>query len=105
MAFNEMTTSYVKGAIGSEVKNAVENWGERYNSLHEGVAVLKEEVDETRDEYIQIKNLIYDVWNNVRFNNPKVCKTNVKALRDHAEKLALEAVQICAVCEKMLKGI
>lgn len=101
MAFNEMTTSYVKGAIGSEVKNAVENWGERYNSLHEGVAVLKEEVDESRDEYIAIKNGLYKVWNGIRINEVK--KEDVEYILKHAELLALEAVQVCAVCNKILK--
>lgn len=105
MAFSEMTKSYVKGAIESETKNAVENWGEKYNSLHEGYAVLKEEVDEARDENIHVKNGLYNVWNNIRFNNSAACKDNVKQLRDHAEKLALEAVQVCAVCEKILKTI
>lgn len=103
--FAEMTKKYVKGAIGSEYQNAVEKYGENYNSLHESYAVLKGEVDETRDEEINVKNALYNMWGNVRLNNVSECKTSVEALREHAEKLALEAVQVCAVCDKILKNI
>lgn len=101
--FGEMTTQYVKAAIGSETTVAVKNYGDTYNSLHEGVAVLKEEVDESRDEYIAIKNGLYKVWNGIRINEVK--KEDVEYILKHAELLALEAVQVCAVCNKVLKTI
>ena len=63
----------------------------------------KEEVDEARDEQIHIKNGVYGLWNDVKEN--KDAKSNVEFIRNHAEKLALEACQIAAVCEKILKGI
>lgn len=101
--FAEMTKKYVEAAIGSETQQAVEKWGNTYNSLHEGYAVLKEEVDEMRDEHINVKNGMYSMWNKVRSNSVK--KEDVEKIREHAEKLALEAVQVAAVCNKILNGL
>lgn len=103
--FGEMTKKYVEAAIGSEFENAVKNWGETYNSNHEGYAVLKEEVDETNDELIQIKNKLYDCWTLVKLNRNGLYKQEVEKIKNHAESLALEACQIAAVCGKILNGL
>lgn len=99
--FDEITKSYVKQAIEAETIAAVNNYGEKYNSAHEGYAVLKEKVDEARDEMIEVKNGLYNMWCKIRLDSSR--KKEVESIREHAEKLALEAVQICAVCEKILK--
>lgn len=103
--FAEMTTKYIQGAIGSETENAIKNYGEKYASLHEGYAVLKEETDEARDEEIQIKNNMYELWELIKINKKEEVQKRIKNIREHAEKLALEAVQICAVCDKINKTI
>lgn len=103
--FDKMSEKYVKAAIGSETQNAIENYGLKYNSFHEGYAVLKEEVEEARDEHVQIDYAIERLWNNVKTNDVSELKNNVSAILLSAEKLALEAVQIAAVCNKILKSI
>lgn len=102
--FGEMTKKQVQAAIESELQNAVEKYGEKYNSSHEGFAVLKEEVDEARDELIYIQNKLYNCWNDVKLNRKKLYELDIKALKSHAESLALEACQIAAVCDKILNG-
>lgn len=45
MSFHEQSEKLVNELIQAEYENACENWGDKYNSLHEGYAVLKEEVE------------------------------------------------------------
>lgn len=103
MAFSENVKTFVNTAIHVETEEAVAKWGKTYSSLHEGYAVLKEEVDEVRDENIHIKNGLYSMWDSVKTNDVK--KEDVEKIREHAEKLALEAVQVAAVCNKILNGL
>ena len=101
--FDEMTKKYVEAAVGSETQNAVENWGLTYNSLHEGYAVLKEEVEEADYELQGIKNCLNTFWDDIKQNkNPS---HNVQMIKDCAESLSLEACQIAAVCNKILNGL
>lgn len=46
MSFNAETEKLVNDLIQAEYKNACEQYGEKYHSLHEGYALLKEEVEE-----------------------------------------------------------
>lgn len=103
--FSETAKQQVNLAIFNETGSAVEKWGDKYSSLHEGYAVLKEEYDEARDEYLQINNNIYDFWRRVKADDRVASKADIEAVRAHAENLALEAVQIAAVCNKILNGI
>lgn len=106
--FAEMTKKYVKGAIGSEYQNAVEKYGENYNSLHESYAVLKEEVEEAGEEWDNVNRGLTILWEKIRkpelWNDHELI-TELKATKENAEKLALEAVQVAAVCKKLLKSI
>lgn len=101
--FSNVTEEKIELAIVAETHNACDKWGDNYNSLHEGYAVLKEEVEET-DEEMQIVNLrLQWFWDSIRRNEPS--KKSIEVLREHAEKLALEAVQVAAVCNKILNGL
>lgn len=101
--FSVMSKVNVKAAIGYETDNAVAKWGERYSSMHEAYAVLKEEVDEARDELVPIRNNMFDFWQDVK--RGKINGAKVDEVRKHAELLALEAVQIAAVCNKIKNSI
>lgn len=102
--FAEGMKKLVEQAIEEETKKAVEKWGPTYNSLHEGYAVLKEEMDEARDEFNKVRNFMYDAWGCVKLNNGNDFIANVNQIRNNARNLALEAVQIAAVCDKILRG-
>lgn len=102
--FSEQTIIFVKSAVTSEFQHAVKNYGSTYNSNHESYAVLKEEIDEARDELIQIQNRIYESWQLVKIDRDRLYKDEVAKIKEHAEALALEACQIAAVCSKILNG-
>lgn len=103
--FAEMTKKYVEAAVGAETQNAVEKFGLTYNSLHEGYAVLKEEVEEALEESKQVTAALDRLWSGIKNNDKLDLKNHVSAILLSAEQMALEAVQIAAVCNKILKGI
>lgn len=103
--FAEMTKKYVEAAVGAETQHAVEKFGLTYNSLHEGYAVLKEEVEEALEESKQVTAALDRLWSGIKNNDKLDLKNHVSAILLSAEQMALEAVQIAAVCNKILKGI
>lgn len=103
--FSEGTKEKINLAIIAETNNACDKWSDQYNSLHEGYAVLKEEVDEARDNQIVIRNNMFDMWGAIKCDNTQIVKGNVERIRKHAELMALEAVQVAAVCNKILNGL
>ncbi len=103
--FSEQSKEFVNAAIEAETASAMEKWGEKYASLHEGYAVLKEEVEEVREENIPLKNNFFDFWEGVKYGNNQKAKNCIMKVREHAEKMALECVQVAAVCNKILNGL
>lgn len=104
--FDNDTKTSVSNAINSEYENAVETWGNKYNSLHEGYAVLKEEVEESETEMSLIKDELKTFWDLVKFGETGNLKLQtIDNMRRAAERLALEAVQVAAVCMKIQNGL
>lgn len=89
----------VEQLIQAEYQNACENWGEKYNSLHEGYAVLLEEVEEVD---LAVKNVKIDtelIWALIKNN----CLTDSKLDRTISDiKEAIkELAQVGAVVRKI----
>ena len=104
--FSKISEDHIKQAILAETQEAETKWGEAYNSLHEGYAVLKEEVEEANEELTTVINYLGYSW--LKIKNGKendLLKGNIETIKAHAEKLALEAVQVAAVCNKILNGL
>ena len=106
--FSENAKTFVQGAIDAETNAAISKWGEKYSSLHEGYAVLKEEVEEAGEEWDNVNRGLTILWEKIRkpelWNDHELI-TELKATKENAEQLALEAVQVAAVCNKILNGI
>lgn len=102
MSFHKNTEELVNGVCMLEYSHARENWGKTYHSLHEGWAVLKEEVEEADFRHKQILHLVDDVWEIIKAYG------NVDNTLKHVQKYAIQAMmelaQVWAVCEKMKKG-
>ena len=64
--FCENAKTFVKTAIHSETEEAKMKYGKEYASMHEAYAVLKEEVDEARDELVPVRNNLFDFWQDVK---------------------------------------
>ena len=101
MAFSENTENLVNQLIQAEYLNAVVNFGEKYNSLHEGYAVLLEEVEEVKKE---IKHLKIDkkvFWNKVKENEIAGMEQMLIFLNEDVKENIKELAQVGAVLMKI----
>lgn len=101
MSFHENTELHIKSACLFELKQAEKEWGETYHSLHEGWAVLKEEIDEVQCEIADIDCDFKGLWNCIVNNN--ALNDGVQYIQKSAIRAMKELAQVWAVCEKMKK--
>ena len=74
-----------------------------FHSQHEGVAVIKEEIDEVEEVYIDISNLFDVIWDWVKKDKaPDMIKDGMSRLKGYAEHLAVEAIQVAAMAQKFI---
>ena len=97
----------IKESIKLELENIKKNYGENYNSAHEGYAVLLEEVEEVEECLSYIRTDIKILWERVR-NNFKDLENSDKSAEllmvvVNAKQLAEEAIQVAAVAEKFVQ--
>lgn len=100
--FSSQTELKINEAVRLEINEAVKAYGAEYHSLHEGYAVLLEEVEETERDFDYIKNHLAMLWDAVKVDNANEVKSNARIIGLDAIELAKEACQIAAVCKKIL---
>ena len=71
-----------------------------FHSLHEGYAVLLEEVEEAREALNLAEGSLSMLWAHIRDNNAGRALEFAGRVREHALDLAVEAIQVAAVAEK-----
>lgn len=105
MSFSTKTDKLVKDLVQAEYGNACDNWGSTYNSLHEGYAVLLEEVEEVRKEIKHLKMDKKVFWNNVKENDIAGVKQMLIFLNEDVENTMKELAQVGAVILKIQNTI
>lgn len=105
MAFSEHTEKLTHELIQAEYKNACEQYGEKYNSLHEGYAVLLEEVEEVKPEITQLLNSFDVFWLWVKRNNQGHKYLCVEDMYKATENTIKELAQVGAVLMKIKNTI
>lgn len=74
-----------------------------FASMHEAYAVIKEELEEAEDEYEKAGNFLNYAWRNIKnddtfgFDGAKIWLADMYKA---AMNLAVEAVQVAAMCKK-----
>jgi hypothetical protein len=104
MAFSEQTKNIVNQLIQAEYLNACEKFGEKYNSLHEGYAVLKEEVEEVETEVLQIDKIMKSFWGVIKlYPNETIeqYEEEIESLEHFVECAIKELAQVGAVLMKI----
>ena len=91
--------SQIAGLVSEELERAKEAH-EDFHSLHEGYAVLLEEIDESRDEIQIIQADAAALWRCVKNDNALEAKLALVEIEDAAVRLAAEAVQVAAMARK-----
>lgn len=99
MSFHENTALHVKSACLFEKEQAENEWGKTFNSLHEGWAVLKEEVEEVDFVHKQILQLADEMWRTIKVDEN--LDNTIKIVQKYAIEAMMELAQVWGVCEKM----
>lgn len=92
----------IEQAVTYELQNIMKEHGEKYNTLHEGYAVLAEEVEELFEAHDGIQENMSKIWKSVKINI--FDDTALTLIKSRALAVAMEAVQVAAVCDKYMSG-
>ena len=77
---------------------------EKFNSWHEAYAVLKEEIEETQDEIARVVKLADELWYAIKKDNLENAVHYTKAIKITTRVAIQEAVQVVAMCKKILES-
>lgn len=91
--------------IENELDFASEEHGATFASMHEGAAVIFEEVQEAQDEDGSIDNLITVFWEAIKNEDAKRARMFAEDIASHAERLACEAIQVAAMALKFVDTV
>lgn len=91
----------VKQLFMDELSKANKN-NALFHSTHEGFAVLYEEYEEMTEQINLAKTAIEQMWGDVRRNQNKRLAINTNCLQSAVTDTIREAVQLGAMCEKLL---
>lgn len=99
----------VQESIKLELENIKKNWGDTYNSTHEGYAVLLEEFEEVEQEVEYLQTDLRILWEKIKNNFESIENTDNAAelmcIVMNAKHLAEESIQVAAVAEKFIQTI
>lgn len=101
MAFSEQTDKLVNELIQAEYDNACENFGDKYNSLHEAYAVLLEEVEEAGEDMTRIKYSLEDFWKWIKQDTKINSKDIDIVIEEYLKYCISELAQVGAVLQKI----
>lgn len=87
----------VQKLVQKELNNANEKFA-LFNSPHEGYAVIKEEIEECMDDTTEILEAFAAAWYKIKNNDSAF--DEIREVKNFAEHLATEAIQVAAMCDK-----
>lgn len=69
-----------------------------FQSPHEGYGVIKEEIEEVMDDLNVLLEVFANAWSGIKKNEPVF--PQIQAVRELAKQIAIEAIQVAAMCDK-----
>lgn len=91
--------------VEHEYEMAAEEWGKKFASLHEGAAVLREEIEEATDEGNCVDYSFSCLWDAVKLNDTARIREELRNIYTHAILGASEMIQVAAMAMKMSKTL
>lgn len=101
MSFAVETEKLTEQLIQAEYKNACEQFGETYHSLHEAYAVLFEEVEEAGEDMTRIKYSLEDFWKWIKQDTKINPKDIDIVIEEYLKYCISELAQVGAVLRKI----
>lgn len=93
-------------AILGEKLRANKEHPPRFNSPHEGYAVILEEYEECNEEQRYFKAALDSLWIAVRSDRDKdVLERILNTMKERAINLVMEAIQVAAMTQKMIDTV
>lgn len=90
--------------ITAEELNAANAAFPAFNSAHEGYAVTLEEAQEAEEELKKVAQGLAVIWEMTKGNAPKeVFMKQLGVLKETAQSMAAEAIQLAAMSEKFIQ--
>lgn len=95
------TKAQLPALVEEELRCAKENH-EDFHSLHEGYAVMLEEIEECQDELRAIQQHTSDLWCSVKDDSVDNAAVEITKIELAAVNLAAEAIQVAAMARKAM---
>lgn len=89
----------IRDAVDKELISANEHFP-LFSSMHEAIAVIMEERDESEDELKSLTTSIRFAWLCIKENRDTQALGHISRAAFNAERLAIEACQLAAMCHK-----
>lgn len=90
----------VRELVSVELAAANEKFPQ-FHSAHEGYAVIREEVEETREQFETVERYLSYLWDRVK--QDCTAKEQAEYIEMFAVNTACEAIQVAAMCRKFLE--
>ena len=97
------TKDLIEQAVKIEYENAC-SYGEVYNSEHEAWAVIKEEIEESKEQLDMLESYHSMIWNLIKLNK-KDKDFYLNNIERHARNMVAEGCQVLACVQKFKKTI
>jgi nitrate/nitrite-specific signal transduction histidine kinase len=85
-----------------ELERANEEYGDKFNSMHEGYAVIMEEVQEAKEELDRAEQKLKLLWGAIR--RDEYPAEAIQMLHHYAKLVACEAIQVAAMGTKFMNS-
>lgn len=89
--------------VEDELKRAMKDHGDAFNSNHEAWAVTREEIIEVREALDCVEQLLEHLDWRIR-RDADIYTSNLEEIKEQAVCCACEAVQVAAMCDKWIKS-
>lgn len=91
----------LQAAIRAELENA-NKLHPPFASMHEGYAVMLEEVEEAEEAFAELKRDMRQMWDHIKGDSPEGVEQYAWFVRHEAESLCREAIQVAAMARKLV---